>query len=329
MSNVVSVSRRLLFVALLSFGATTAYGLSCPSIAAAQKSAADRFAEAQALFDAKSFGDALPIFQELVKETGSPNARLYVARALRELGRTTEAYDEMSITVRDSTAKAQTEAKYAATRDASASELALLESKIAHLVLASTEPTPPNGVTVNGVAFDASKLGSPVTILPGHQVIEITRTGHPVERREIDVPPGQTKTVAIAGPSGSGNGGGPAPSSSASGGELRWIGVGVAALGVGAFAAFAGTTVAADAKFDEVEQACGGVRCTDPAFADAIDEGKSLDAASTAMVVIGSLLVAGSIPMIVFGGPHEAEAKTKVSLSAGPQHGFVGVSGSF
>lgn len=327
MPIVATASRRLLLVAALSLGATVAHGLSAPAVALAQKSAADRFAEAQALFDAKSFAEALPIFQELVKETGSPNARLYVARSLRELGRTTEAYDEMSVTVRDSTAKAQTEAKYAATRDASASELALLESKVAHLVLATTEPTPPSGVVVNGASLDTSKLGSPVTILPGHQVIEISRAGHPVERREVDVPAGETKTVAIAGPSSAGGGNADKPpAAGASGGELRWVGIGVAVLGVGAFAAFAGTKVAADAKFDEVEQACGGVRCTDPAYADAIDEGKSLDAASTAMVVVGSLLVAGSIPMIIFGGPSEP-GTAKVALSAGP--GFAFVSGSF
>ena len=63
--------------------------------------AASRFAQAQSLYDAGNFTGALPIFEELTRETSSPNARFYVARCLRELGRTVEAYDAMVATVRD------------------------------------------------------------------------------------------------------------------------------------------------------------------------------------------------------------------------------------
>src|SRR5689334_2876510 len=103
--------------------------LTVPSMAAAQTAAVaadtrEQFAAAQKLFEAKDFTGALPKFKELVDATGSPNARLYVARCLRELGRTAEAYDEMATTVRDATQRAEAETKYAPTRDAAAAEMA-------------------------------------------------------------------------------------------------------------------------------------------------------------------------------------------------------------
>ena len=322
----------------LALSSVTAGGVALPI--SAQPSAADRFGGAQALFDAKNYAEALPLFQALVTETGSPNARLYVARCLRELGRVPEAYDEMRETVRDATAKAQTESKYNGTRDAAAAELALLDSKVAHVVLALTESSGAPGITLNGVTVPESKQGAPITVLPGRQLIEIARPDRPIEKREVEIPAGQTKTVAIGAvavtdpvkppPSTS-----PSPSPT-EGGELRWIGIGVAVLGVGAFGAFAGTSVAANAKFDDVSAACGGVRCSDPAFADEIDQGKALDAASTAMVVIGSVLVAGSIPMIILGGPHVVEPKPAgpptvqaLSVELGPGLGKLGITGSF
>lgn len=317
----------------LALVSVAAGGVALPI--AAQPTAADRFGGAQALFDAKNYAEALPLFQSLVTETGSPNARLYVARCLRELGRTPEAYDEMRETVRDATAKAQTEPKYNGTRDAAAAELALLDPKVAHVVLALTESSGAPGITLNGVTVPEAKHGSPITVMPGRQRIEIARPDRPVETREVEIAAGQTKTVAI-GAVAVADPVKPPPPPASEGGELRWIGIGVAVLGVGAFGAFAGTTVAANAKFDEVSAACGGVRCTDPAFADEIDQGKALDAASTAMVVIGSVLVAGSIPMIILGGPHEAEPKPgaapavqALTVDFGPGFGRLGVTGSF
>jgi tetratricopeptide (TPR) repeat protein len=89
---------------------------SAPPIAPAPTTAEQRFAEAQLLFDGQKFAEALPLFEALVGETDSPNARLYVARCLRELGRLTQAYDAMRATVALATEKAKTDDRYVETR---------------------------------------------------------------------------------------------------------------------------------------------------------------------------------------------------------------------
>jgi hypothetical protein len=281
--------------------------------------AANRFAQAQSLYDAGNFAGALPIFEELTSETGSPNARFYVARCLRELGRTVEAYDAMVATVREATAKAEQEPKYVGTRDASASELALLESRVGHLVLATSESKPPTGLTLNGAAADPRKLGKPLTVLPGRVVIEVTREDTPIERREVDVPAGETRTVPLS-PTSDGGG---------SGGVLRWIGIGVGAGGVVLIATAIGTGVASNDRYSEVEAACGGVRCTDTSVVETIDEGKRLETAATATAIIGSLMVAGAVPMIIFGGPEEAPVSVSLLPNLDGSGGVAFVSGSF
>jgi len=317
--------RKSSFLAPLFLVGALAVATAVPaSIAEAQPvvDAASRFAQAQSLYDAGNFTGALPIFEALTSETSSPNARFYVARCLRELGRTVEAYDAMVATVRDATAKAEQEPKYVGTRDASASELALLESRVGHLVLATSESKPPAALTLNGATADPSKLGKPITVLPGRVVIEVTREGAPLERREVDVPAGETRTVPLSASS--------APSTAAStGGLLRWIGIGVGAGGVVLIAAAIGTGVASNDRYSEVEAACGGVRCTDASVVETIDEGKRLEAAATATAVIGSLMVAGAVPMIIFGGPEEAPVSVSVLPNVEGSGGMAWFSGRF
>jgi hypothetical protein len=317
-------TKSLCLAPLFLVGALAVGAAVTTSTAQAQsvEDAASRFAQAQSLYDAGNFTGALPIFEELTRETSSPNARFYVARCLRELGRTVEAYDAMVATVRDATAKAEQEPKYVGTRDASASELALLESRVGHLVLATSESKPPTGLTLNGAAADPSKLGKPITVLPGRVVIEITRADAPIERREVDVPAGETRTVPLSPSS--------APSTSAStGGLLRWIGIGVGAGGVVLIATAIGTGVASNDRYSEVEAACGGVRCTDASVVETIDEGKRLETAATATAIIGSLMVAGAVPMIIFGGPEEAPLSVSLLPNVDGSGGMAWVNGRF
>jgi serine/threonine-protein kinase len=142
---------------------------------------------------------------------------------------------------------------------------------------------------------------------PAARYATVTGADGEVTRREIEVQPGATATVSFAAGSagGSSAGGG-------AGGELRWVGVGAGAVGVAAFVVAIGTGVAAGSLYSEVEEACGGVRCQDPSFASNVDEGRRLDAATTAMIVVGSVLAAASVPLIVFGGPGDSSVSARV-----------------
>src|SRR5690606_23003072 len=69
-----------------------------PSTAWADEAAdaAKAFEQGRKKWDAKDPAGALPFFQKAAQQSGSPNARLYVARCLRETGKLPQAYDEMA-----------------------------------------------------------------------------------------------------------------------------------------------------------------------------------------------------------------------------------------
>ncbi|MBW2458186.1 MAG: tetratricopeptide repeat protein, partial [Deltaproteobacteria bacterium] len=159
---------------------------------------AEAFAWARKLWEAGDHAAALPLFRRALAVTGSPNARLYVARCLRELGRLPEAHEEMARTVREAMAQAEKEERYVPTRDAAATELALLERRIGRLVVALDSSLAGASVVVNGVALPPDRLGQSVAIPPGAVHIVATGSdGQPVTR-DVDVPAGAMLTVTLS-----------------------------------------------------------------------------------------------------------------------------------
>lgn len=182
---------RFLFVLSLLF----VLALGSPPARAADDSAAT-FQAAKKLFDAKSYEKALPLFLDAYSSSKSPNAHVYVARCLRELGRSAEAYDEMAATVREATALASTDPKYEPTRDSAAAELALLEAKVGRVVVA-VDAVPGLELLVNGRTIDAARRGDVLAVAPGAVEIEVRATDKATFRRSETVAAGQLKTVTV------------------------------------------------------------------------------------------------------------------------------------
>lgn len=285
--------------------------------ARAQDDAAATFAAAKKLYEAKSYAKALPLFLDAFKQSKSPNARLFIARSLRELGRRAEAYEEMRATVRDANEWAAKDPKYNATRDSAAAEVALLEAEVGKLIVAIVDPPEQLEVDVNGAALDRAALGTPRAVEPGKVTVAVRAIGKKPVSREIDVPKGETRTVTLALESDDARGGQAIPSSTAqptastagaSADEgftidgVRAAGIAVAALGAGGMIAFAVTGVMAKSEYDDLEAECGGQRCPDE-LADRVSKGRTLSTAANVSVAIGgAALVAGTV-MIIVGGP--------------------------
>lgn len=155
------------------------------------------FQAAKKLYEAKSYDKALPLFQDAYAQSKSPNAHVYVARCLRELGRKAEAYDEMAVTVREATALAASDAKYEPTRDSAAAELALLEPQVGRVVIAIPDEAGLE-VLVNGKLLDPKKRSDVVAVIPGTVAIEARAPGKDTVRRDETVGAGQLKTVTLA-----------------------------------------------------------------------------------------------------------------------------------
>ena len=302
--------------------ATPASAAPDPTAPAAPAPATDlkeAFAAAQKLFDDQAYAEALVKFQELAASTGSPNARLYVARTLQQLGRTVEAYDEFAVTVREAGARVEAEPKYEQTRDAAAAELARLDPKVAHVVIALTDGNVAPTITLNGNPVPEASLGAPLTVLPGKQTIKISRPGLPDETRELEVAAAQTKTLAIgAGLKAETTTPGPTRPAEVGGGLglVRILGIVVGGVGVVGLVTGTATGVMSNGKFATLEEECGGARCTDPKYADDVDSGKSLELVANVTLIAGAVLAAASVPMIIFGGPSD-EVTTTVQAERG------------
>jgi hypothetical protein len=324
------------------FAMLTCVLLALPGSALAQQpSAAAKFTQGQERYDAEDYAAALALFREAHQLSQSPNAHLYVARALRELGRLAEAYDEMQQVVREATAAAEQDAKYAPTRDSAAAELAILEPKVAKVVVAMAESPPGTTVAINGSELPAERIGTPVAVAPGP--VKIVATPPEGEPKSVDLTlaGGETKTVPIAFSASAAKrtDGEPAAAPVAAptpdepeteGGELRVVGFVLAGVGVAGMGMFAVTGLMAQSKLDELETDCGAQRCP-PERQDDVDQGRTLQTLANVGLGVGiGGIVIGSA-LIIFGGPSEVEqsAAFAPSIEAGPDGAALRFRGSF
>jgi hypothetical protein len=293
--------------------------LSWVSGAAAQDETPDvLFDEGRELWKQGKCDAALPLLRRALEATGSPNARLYVARCLRNLGHEAQAYDELGRTIRE----ASREERYAPTLKQAAEELAQLESTIAKLIIALDESLAGSEVTLNGEAVPAERLGVPMAIEPGKVVV---RAGKVV--REVVLGAGDTKTVTlaapgsepVAAPSSARPSAGPAPSAPDQAdpgiGVVRGVGIGVLVLGAGGMVAFGVGTYLADQELGALEEACGDQRCADPAQADTVDRGKRYEIVAGVGLGVGIAGILAGTAMIIFGGPSSDDSAAGLRLA--------------
>jgi hypothetical protein len=296
-----------------------------PSPSAADERA--RFKTAKDLHDKGDSAGALPLFRAIA----GPNARLYAARCLIELKQLPEAYEELSATIREASARAGTEARYATTRDAASTERTALAARIGLVVIAVTERPAGLEVKIAGRPVPADRLGEAVPVAPGPVLVEASAPNRlPFERR-LAVGAGASEMLAISLPPISA--GAPLAASPIAtpvatkpqGGGLRTAGIVVAGVGVAGMATFAVTGLLAGSKYDEVYKACGGARCVDPKYSDQISTGKTFDTVANIGLAAGIAGIAGGTLMILLGGPRQVP----VSVSASPTDARVFFSGHF
>jgi hypothetical protein len=323
---------RTVFALLLGLAVTAV----APGASAQTAGQAKRFGAAQKLYDDGAYTPAFEEFKALAVETGSPNAKLYVARCLRELGRLPEAYEAMVLALRDATAKAETDPKYGQTRNAAAADLALLEPKIGKLVVAV--PNPPAGlkVTLNGAPLPLEKVGVPVPVTTGFVVVHLSAPGRADVERRVTLKGGESTTLAVSleaerpsapppvvtplpAPV-------PPPVQPARGGGARIAGFVTLGLGAAGMATFAAAGLMANSRYDSIQAACGGKRCTDPSFASQIEGGKRLDLIADVGLGVGIAGLVGGTLLVAFGGP---KAAPPVTAWAAPGGGGLAAGGSF
>jgi hypothetical protein len=283
---------------------------------------AGQFSEGRKRFKAGQYAEALPLFEQAFQASHSPNARLYLARTLRELGRLTEAYAELQATLDEARSRAETEPRYVETRDASAAELALLEPKVSKLVVALSGSVPGAEVTIDGVSLAPERIGRSVVLLPGKKTVVATAPGKAEVRKEVTLAGGSSETLALSldqpmaatAPA-------PAPTEPEAGagplGPVRIAGIAAAGLGVVSLVVFAVSAAQAKSSFDSLNSQCGGQRCTDPTTADEVDQGETMQTLSHVTLGIGLVAAVAGGLMIGLGGLG-GETEQTAGLAVGP-----------
>lgn len=299
-------------------------------------SAQDLYTSAQKLFDQGNFAEALIGFRHAYNASASPNARIMIGTCLVALGRTVEAYDEMSATLREATKRAETEPKYVRTRDAAAKHVALLESKVGKLVVELVNPAGVD-VTVNGTRLPPDKRGAPVAVEPGTVVVTATHTDGRVERREQTVQAGESAQMTVVFPEappkkveapGPVRVEVPKPAGgdeARRGGTVRTAGIALAGVGVAGLVVFGVTGLMARSRFTTLEEECHAARCTDLKYADVVDSGMALSTAANVGLALGAAGLLGGGLMIWLGGPSAGRgaapsdpARTSLGSPEGP-----------
>ncbi|MBW2527531.1 MAG: CDC27 family protein [Deltaproteobacteria bacterium] len=277
---------------------------------AGEPDAQQQFTAALAEFDAGDYEAALAGFRGAYERSRSPNARLYVGRCLHKLGRLAEAYDELHATMRTATERAQQESKYEQTRDAAAAELAIVEPKIAKLVVAVTESTEGATMELDGQSVEADRIGAPITVEPGEHAVVVRLASGEELSGSLELAAAETKTLTLS-PTGSEEGisdpprPGPAPDES-TGGGVRVAGFVIAGLGVAGMVVFGVTGSLAAGEFGTLEDECGDLRCPDPSYADVVDRGKTYETVANVSLVAGIVAIVAGTTMIIFGGPSDS-----------------------
>lgn len=287
------------------------------------------FQSANKLFGEKKYDAALLLFREAYEKSQSPNAHLMIGKCLLAQGKLTEGYDELSATLREAGKRAETEAKYAETRDAAAAELAPLEAKIGKIMITVVNATPSTRVLVNNAEISQDKLGAPVTVMPGS--IEVVAEGLGAQKitRTEDVKGGETKAVVltaeVAKPPPTTTNPTPTTPDNMTGGGVRKAGFAVLGVGVVGMGLFAVGGIQGNAKFATLEKECGGTRCTDPKYADVVDSGKTMDLLANVGLGIGIAgIVAGTV-MVIVGGPKPKPKATEASVFVSPGQTMLSV----
>jgi hypothetical protein len=303
--------------------------------AAAAQSPDELFAQGQKAYDEGRFSEALPLFEQALSASGSPNARLYVARSLVKLGKNAQAYEQMNTALRDATTRAERESRYAETRDAAAAELALLEPKVGKLIVAVADEYVMPTVEVNGAPF--TTIGTPTAVEPGQVVVKATAPDKEPFEKTLEVAAGEIETVTVTfdaagGTAGGGDGDGGGGEDTTDGGKefgaIRAAGIAVGILGVGGLITFAVTGSMAREKFDQLETECVS-RCTNASYEEVIDEGKTLETVANVMAGVGGGLLVAGVLMVIFGGPSDDESAWRPNLEIGPSRAMLGVDARF
>lgn len=166
--------------------------------AAQKKEAMEHFSAGKQAIETKNYEKAVTELRASLDSVNSPNARLELARALRDSGKLAEAWTEYERVVEDATKLAATEERYAKTADAATTERTDVESKLAFVVV-TVAHAPADGVLkVGGKSVPPDQWVEPIVAPAGAVDVVLTdASGKELARQTVMATVGQKVPVDL------------------------------------------------------------------------------------------------------------------------------------
>jgi hypothetical protein len=349
------VLRPLVCVCALSGGlllATQAYAggvLPADATPEQKKSAMDHFAAGKQAIDGGNWERATMELRASLDVVDSPNARLELARALRESGKLGDAWAEYGHVIETATKLAAQEERYAKTADAATTERSELEAKLAFVVVTVANAPPGAVLKVGGRVVPQEQWAGPVVASAGAVDVVLSDTaGKELARQTVSATVGQKTPAAVdanaaapAGPPGKhemdtgdddkpGTGEermpAPPPPPAFNKSNLRpyaYIAGGIGVAGLAAFGIFGAMSTSA---YNDLKTACppSGGGCP-PNKRDEVSSGQTQQTVANVGLVVGLVGLAAGTTLFVLSLKPSAPASS-AALVIGPT--YVGVKGS-
>ena len=339
--NRFSVALVLGMASLMTVNVARGAGVDPAQATAVQREQAQAlFIKGKQKYDARDFKGALENFRASVEIVQSPNTRLYVARALRELGSLVEAYAEFGRAAAEAKEHEHEDGRYGKAAEAANAERAELGRRVGFLRLNVTRTSDATVLNVGGSPILRAGWGEPVPVLPGSVVVELATPGSPPVSKTLSVSAGQSVDLPLdGGIPGPGEGGPPPPPpvvetpSARPPWRIMWIsGYGVGLVGLVTFA-IAG--VSSNNTASDLSAKCGNKPCP-ASLANEVSRGKTEQTIANVGLVFGLLGVAAGTTFLVLdltskpaatAATPDAAPAPKASLVFGPS--YVGLHGTF
>lgn len=286
-----------------------------------REQAQSKFLKGRELFNQKKYPEAIVELRASMEIVQSPNARLYVARALREQGKVLEAYVEFGRTAVEADELTAQDARYAKTAASANLERKELAPKLGFVTVSVDHPEESTVLVVGGEEVKRAGWSEPIPVAPGSTDLELRTTGRVPLKQTVTLTAGQKSEAHFDAASAAVTAGatdGPAPppsasadtkSSSTSGlrtGALIAGGVGVAGFLLGGIFG-----LAARSNFNDLYAACKP-NCP-PSRQSDIDAGKRDQVLANVGLTIGLVGVATGVTLFVLY--RRGTATTQVGVS--------------
>jgi len=304
-----------------------------------REQAQSKFMKGKDLFGQKKYPQALAEFQASHEIVASPNARLFIARTLREMGKLVEAYVEFGRTEIEAKELAPQDSRYQKTAESALTERKEIEPKLAFVTVTIKGAADTTSLKIAGEEVKRAGWNEPAPIVPGSAEVVIETPGKPTVRRMVTLAAGEKTAVDVDATTGEAKGGTPvgpevptpvkapeAPVTPDTGDHdyrtYAYVAGGIGAAGLITFGVFG--ALAAN-RYSSIKDECGGKPCPESKRSD-VEGGKTQQTIANIGLVIGIIGVGTGVTLFLLSKPKKpSEGVTQAVI--GPS--FVGLSGTF